>query len=291
VSASDAHIYEQGYRKHDGERLGVGASVRSLAVHSAIRALGLRRTFWHKILPIASVLISYLPAAVFVGVAALIPEEIQNDIDALPTYHDYYGFISAAIILFVAIVGPEVLCSDRRHGMLGLYLASPLNRETYLLGKVLGLVPVLGLVTLGPPILLLVGRVFVDAGPENVGDFMVLLLRAIGGAIAVTSVFLSVALAGASLTDRRALASAGFILLIFVSGTVTAVLDESLDADQHVLLLNLLFVPFELVQRIYGVETELDGVTTVAVVAANLAWVLGSSAIVLWRYRKLAVTR
>jgi len=288
---SDAQIYEQGYRKHTGERLGVGASMRSLAWHSALRALGLRRTFWAKVLPIASVVISYLPAAVFVGVAALIPEEITNEVDAIPTYHDYYGFISAAIILFVAIVGPEVLCSDRRHGMLGLYLASPLTRETYLASKVLGLLPVLGLVTLGPPLLLLVGRVFVDAGPDTVGDFFVLLVRAVGGAVAVTSVFLAVSLAAASLTDRRAVASAGVILLIFVTGTVTAVLDESLDADQHVLLLNLLLVPFELVQRIYGVETELGDVTTAAVVVANLAWVLTSSAIVLWRYRRLAVTR
>ena len=288
---SDAQIYEQGYRKHTGERLGVGASMRSLAWHSALRALGLWRTFWAKVLPIASVVISYLPAAVFVGVAALIPEEITNEVDAIPTYHDYYGFISAAIILFVAIVGPEVLCSDRRHGMLGLYLASPLTRETYLASKVLGLLPVLGLVTLGPPLLLLVGRVFVDAGPDTVGDFFVLLVRAVGGAVAVTSVFLAVSLAAASLTDRRAVASAGVILLIFVTGTVTAVLDESLDADQHVLLLNLLLVPFELVQRIYGVETELGDVTTAAVVVANLAWVLTSSAIVLWRYRRLAVTR
>lgn len=287
---SDAQIYEQGYRKHDGQRLGVAASIRSLAIHSALRALGLRRTFWAKLLPIAAVVIAYLPAAVFVGIAALIPEEITNEVDAIPTYHEYYGFISAAIILFVALVGPEVLCTDRRHGMLGLYLASPLTRETYLASKVLGLLPVLGLVTLGPPLLLLVGRTLVDAGPDNVGGFLVLLLRALGGAIAVTAVYVAVALAAASLTDRRAIASAGFILSLFVSGTITSTLVESLDTSELLYLLNLTVVPFELVQRIYGVEGNLDA-STVAVVAANLAWVLGGAALVLWRYRRLAVTR
>ncbi|HYD10156.1 MAG TPA: ABC transporter permease [Acidimicrobiales bacterium] len=291
MSTSDAHIYEQGYRKHEGARLGPGASIRSLALHSATRALGLRRTFWAKLLPIATVVISYLPASVFVGIAALIPEEITNEVDAIPTYHDYYGFISAAILLFIAIVGPEVLCSDRRHGMLGLYLASPLTRETYLVSKVLGLVPVLGLVTLGPPLLLLVGRVFVDAGPESFGDFLLLLLRAVAGAVAVTAVYLSVSLAGASLTDRRAIASAGFILALFVTGTVSGVLHEALDVNEHVLLLNLVALPFELVVRIYGEPGDLRDVSTAAVVLANVAWTVGGASLVLWRYKKLAVTR
>jgi ABC-2 type transport system permease protein len=291
VTASDAQIYEQGYRKHEGERLGVGTSIRSLALHSATRALGLRRTFWAKLLPIAAVVIAYLPAAVFVGIAALIPEEVTDEIDAIPTYHEYYGFITSAIILFVAVVGPEVLCSDRRHGMLGLYLASPLTRETYLASKVLGLAPVLGLVTLGPPLVLLVGRVLVDAGPENVGGFFLLLLRALLGALVVTSVYLAVSLAAASLTDRRAIASAGVILSLFVTGTVTSTLVESLDMDEHVYLLNLMVVPYDLVQRIYGATPDLDGVSTAASVAANLAWVLGGAGVVLWRYRRLAVTR
>ena len=40
-----------------------------------------------------------------------------------------------AVLVFVAFVAPEVLCPDRRTGMLGLYLASPLTRDTYLVGK------------------------------------------------------------------------------------------------------------------------------------------------------------
>jgi len=290
VSTSDAHIYEQGYHKHDGARLGVGASVKSLAWHSALRALGLRRTFWAKLLPIATVVISYLPAAVFVGVAALIPEEVTREVDAIPTYHEYYFFVSAAIVLFVAIVGPEVLCSDRRHGMLGLYLASPLTRETYLLSKVLGLLPVLGLVTLGPPLLLLIGRTMVDAGPEGVGDFVLLVVRAVASAIAVTAIYLAVSMAAASLTDRRAIASAGVILSLFVTSAVTGTLVESIGADDHLYLLNLMVLPFEVVQRIYGVDTDLDA-STVAVYAAAVAWVVAASAIVVSRYRSLAVTR
>ena len=36
----------------------------------------------------------------------------------------------------LAFVAPEALCTDRRTGMLGLYLASPLTRDSYLVAKV-----------------------------------------------------------------------------------------------------------------------------------------------------------
>ena len=288
---TDAHIYEQGYRKHEGERLGVGASIRSLALHSATRALGLRRTFWAKLLPIAAVVIAYLPAAVFVGIAALLPKEITNEIDAIPRYADYFGTISAAILLFVAIVGPEVLCSDRKNGMLGMYLASPLNRDTYLLSKVLAVIPVLALVTIGPQLLLLLGRSLVDAGPSSFGDFLLLLLRAVVGGIIVSSLYTAISLAAASLTDRRAVASAGVILSLLISGGVTAALVENADIDKRIYLLNLFLLPFELVQRVYGERGNEPTLQTAALVAALIAWVAASAAVVVWRYRKLTVAR
>lgn len=288
---SDAHIYEQGYRSYDGPRLGVSASIRSLAIHSIRRGLGLRRTFWAKLLPIATVVIAYVPAIVFVGIAALIPDEITDEIDAIPGYADYFGNITAAILLFVAVVGPEVLCSDRRNGMLGMYLASPLTRETYLLAKVLAVVPVLLLVTLGPQLLLLVGRSLVDAGPETAIDFLLVLVRSLAAGLVVSTVYTAISLAAASLTERRAFASAGVILALLLSGAVTSALVENADFDRRIYLLNLGFLPIELVQRIYGELGSEPSLTTASLVAAVAAWVLGSAALVLWRYRKLTVSR
>ena len=288
---SDARIVDQGYRPYDGPRRGVRGAVRSLAVHSVLRALGLRRTAWAKLLPIASVLIAYLPAAVFVGLAALLPDRVRQQTDLIPTYAEYYGFITAAIVLFVALVGPEVLCPDRRNGMLGLYLASPLDRRTYLLAKVLAVVPVLALVTLGPPLLQLVGLTLADAGPTSVGDFLLVFVRIGLAGVVISTAYTALSLAAASLTDRRAVASAGVILLLFATSVATTQLVDVGGANPHLLLLNLFFLPFELVQRVYGETGAHPSIATATLVAADAAWVALGGAIVWLRYKTLMVTR
>jgi ABC-2 type transport system permease protein len=288
---SNAQIHEQGYRRYDGPRLGLRASIASLAIHSMRRGLGLRRTFWAKLLPIATVVIAYVPAAVFVGIAALIPDEITNEVDAIPDYADYFGNIWAAVILFVAIVGPEVLCADRKNGMLGMYLASPLTRDTYLFAKVLGVLPVLLLVTLGPLLLLLVGRSLVDAGPESVGDFLLVLVRTIAAGLLLSTIYTAVSLAAASLTERRAVASAGVILTIVASGSVTAALVEGADFDRRLYLLNLALLPLELIQRIFGAPGSEPSLETASLAVAAVFWTLAAAAVVWWRYRELTISR
>jgi ABC-2 type transport system permease protein len=184
-----------------------------------------------------------------------------------------------------------VLCSDRKNGMLGMYLASPLTRETYLLAKVLAVLPVLGLVTIGPQLLLLVGRTLVDAGPAGPGDFALLLARAIVSGIIVSALYTAISLAAASLTDRRAVASAGVILLLLVSSGVTSALVENAKTNPRLYLLNLFLLPFELVQRVYGERGNQPAIATTALVFAVVAWVAGAAAVVVWRYRKLTVAR
>lgn len=287
--AGDARIFDRGYRPYDGPRLGVAGAVRSLAGHSARRALGLRRPFWAKLLPLSSVAIAYVPALVFVGIAALVPRQITDQVGIIPRYADYYGFITAAIVLFVALVGPEVLCPDRRHRMLGLYLASPLTRGTYLLAKVLAVVPVLALVTLGPPLLLLVGLTLAEAGPAGPAAFALVLVRIVASGLAISGAYTAVSLAAASLTERRAIASAGVILVLLVSAVATGTA-IGLGGSERLVLLNLSFVPFEAVQRIYGELGAAPSLSTAEVVIANLAWTMAASGLVWERYRHLRIT-
>ena len=138
--------------------------------------MGLRRPARYKALTFLVVLIAYLPAAVFVGLAAFLPHQLRGQ---LPKLSDYYGFVTAAIVLFVAFVAPESLCPDRRYRTLGLYLASPLDRLAYLRAKAQAIVMILGLVTLGPPLLMLVGLSLQNAGPKQLSSTTVQSLSAL----------------------------------------------------------------------------------------------------------------
>jgi ABC-2 type transport system permease protein len=290
----DAQILDRGYRAYDGPRLGVRGAIRSLVRHSIERVLGVKRTVWAKLLPALAVFIAYVPAIVFVGITVLVGDLLERNPEILPTYSEYYGFISAAILVFTAFVAPELLCTDRRTGMLGLYLASPLTRDTYLLAKAIAVGLVLALVTLGPPLFMLIARTVAGSGPEGPGDVVTLFARIVvaGAAVAVLPGALSLAVS--SVTSRKAVASAAIILILIGSAAVANSLVEATDVTENVLLLDLFNLPFELAQRVYGTtspDSDYSLVSGEAIAAAYVAWTAVLGAFVVWRYRRIVVTR
>src|SRR3984957_19768859 len=304
VVASDggARIFEPGYRPYRGVRLGVSHSVWALARHTAERMLGLKRPARYKVLPFASVIIAYLPAIAFIGILALIPNGRVRLPNLIPGPGRYYGFITAAIILFAALVVPEALCPDKRSRLLGIYLSSPLNRSTYLLAKAIAVVGVLLLVTLGPPLLLLVGLALQNDGPRSFGEFMGTLGQILATGVALSLMFGALSLAIPSLTDRRAFASAGSLLLILGSTAITNVIVFGLGGPKNVLALSLSRLPFELALRIFtlpGLSTATTSgagstntpLSTGVVVAASVGITLVAAAITWWRVVGTEVTR
>ncbi|MDY7101483.1 MAG: ABC transporter permease subunit [Actinomycetota bacterium] len=285
-----AEILDRGYRRYDGPRNGRSGAVLALFTASVQRALGLRRSFRHKIVPLISAVIAYIPAIVFVGVAALLPGELASEVTV--DYSGYYGFITAAIVLFAAITGPEVLCVDRKTGMLGLYLASPLTRDTYLVAKAGALVATVSIVTLGPPLLLLAGYSFVDLGPEGIGDLLVAFGRIVLAGIVIAALLCALALAVAAVTPRKGFAAAAIILVLLVSSIMTGILIDVADAPEWLNVLNLFFLPFDVVSRIYGEsQNNFVGVSNVVSIGAYVAWTAGFAAFTRFRYHRLMITR
>ncbi len=283
----DAQISSRGFQRYDGARSGVAGAIRSVTWQSVRATLGLRRGAKNKIFPIISVAIAYVPAIVFIGLAVLIPSGIVDG----PTYPEYYGFVTSAIVLFAALVAPEVLVSDRRNGMLALYLSTPLHRGTYLVSKMLAVGATLGLVTLGPPVLVLLGYTFDGSGPDGFGNWMIVLLRIILSGVAVSAALTSISMAASCLTDRRAFAAIGVVLLVLASPILASALVDGASLSENWRLIDVFSMPFELVFRIFGDPGNFPAVSTASVIAVNVAWTLGGLAVVAWRYSRLVISR
>lgn len=290
TTRGEAQILDRGYRRYEGPRRGIGGAISTLTVHSVQRALGLRRSAWAKVLPFGGALIAYLPAVVFVGVVALIPLD-EVGVNFVPSYGDYYGYIITAIMIFVALVAPEVLCTDRRSGMLGVYLASPLDRDTYLAGKALAIGSVLSIVCIGPTLLLLLANVLQNQGPDGAGDIVLTLVRVVGAGLAVTLLYTSVTMGIASLTDRKSVASATIILVFLIMLMVTGILtaQDGYDATQ---VLSVTLLSLDIAQRVHGEPSSIMRETSSGLIwLAWAVWTVGGFALARFRLHALEVTR
>jgi ABC-2 type transport system permease protein len=295
-AVGDARILDRGYRRYDGPRLGQAAALRSLAVHSLRRVLGLRRPARAKALPVIVAVIAYVPAVVIVGIAAFVQDAFRDD---LPTYAGYYGFVFTAILLFVTFVAPEALCPDRRSRLLGQYLAGPVSRAGYLVAKAASVVTVLLLVTLGPPLVLLVALSLESAGPDGVGEFLATLGRITASGLVLSAILGALALAVASLTDRKAFASVGIIVFLTVTSIAANVLYEGGDGVEWAGVFSLTQLPVEVVLRIFAVPAEcprfgscddeliFPELSTFAVFGAAALWVVAAVAVLWSRYRRV----
>ena len=304
-----AQIIDRGYRSYDGPRTGLPGSIRSVVRYSVRHTLGLGRTARHKILPWLAVVIALVPAVVFVGLAVVLDIDMIED-EILPDYHEYYGFITTALFFYCAIIVPDILVADRRNGMLQLYLSTPLQRWSYLASKALAVALALAVLTMGPVLFLLVARTIEGSGPDGLIEWIKIFVRIIAAGAAISAAFTMASLAAASLTDRRLFATIGVVVLLWGSGFTTLALVEAADMSEQVYAFDLGGIADEFKNRIYGVggldpwgdpesaEEDVfepgagrEQLSTLFVVAANFAWVALGSAVVWWRYRRLALSR
>ena len=294
---STARIVDRSYRPYEGARGGVGTSMLTVVKHSIQRSLGIKRTIWQKVLPAFTIAISFIPAIVYIGLAALVPADNRPD-DLLPSYAEYYGFITTGLVVFTSFVAPEVLCTDRRTGMLGLYLASPLDRNTYLISKAAAVASVLAVVTMGPQLLMLVAYALIGDGPGGPLDYLVLVLRILLAGLSVSVLYTALSLAVSSFTARRAAASATIILMLLTSAIfVSSLTDQEGGAgwSPNLVVFDFITLPLALVFHIFGeaeqIDRPYDDVSRTVLLLANLAWIVLFAAITRWRYQRMTVTR
>ncbi len=228
-STSSGAIYDRGYRPYDGELGGRSASRLALYRASMRRAVGLRRSWRQKFFPWLLLAVASVPAIVWVGVAYITRDTPAQAVQII-TYREYLG-VSTALLVFVGLAAPDVLCPDRRNRTLSLIFARPLTGTDYVIAKVGAIGTVVFLFSFLPQAVLYIGQMLVsDSALDYVRDNLGVLWQVPVGTFAFALYFSALSCAIASLTTRRLIAAASLLILLLGSSALAAGLSESTGA-------------------------------------------------------------
>jgi ABC-2 type transport system permease protein len=204
-------IYDLGYRPYDGPRLGRRHAIYALYVYSLGAVFGIGRSLLSKAFPIGLAILAQIPALVQLAIAALVPPELEY---VAP--EDYFGFVQVVLILFCAVVAPEIIGRDQRNRTLPLYFSRALSRVDYVSAKWLALAVALVGVLMLPQLILILGQAVANTDLLGyLGDNLDLLPPILASSAMVACYMAAVALAIASQTSKRAIAT-GAVLAYFV---------------------------------------------------------------------------
>ncbi len=215
----DAEVFDLGYQHYTGPREGRNRARMALFQNGVRTILGIGRGGRAKILPVLLFLGVMSPAVVFVIILSFIGEA---GADFIPGPADYYGIVGVVLIIFSAIMAPELLGPDRRDNVLPLYLVRPLTSTDYILARFLAFfVIALALVYAGQ-IILQAGLILTaDSQIDYIRDNWTDVLRILFVGI-VVALFISVApMSVAAFTTRRAYAAAFVIAVWLLTTSVT----------------------------------------------------------------------
>ena len=298
-SAPEGTVFDIGYQHYDGPREGRNRARLSVYKDGLKNSLGLGRGVRAKILPWLFIGVLLMVALVMVIIAGTVDRFVgAGTAEALdlPSHSDFYGIASIILFIFAAIGAPELLCPDRRDGVISLYLVRPLTGSDYIIARWGAFFTVMLLVAWLPQFILLTGLVLGDPEPadyliENWLDIPKFL--AAGAAIAAYTTTLALLTAG--FTTRRAYASAFLVGLFVVSTPFTMGLASEIGGTlgQWISMFNLSNIPVHVNDVIFG---ETSGVTRSAPAGEFSAWILVGwfflwtvvPAGILWlRYRRL----
>jgi len=217
-------VYDRGYRPYEGRRGGRGASVLALFRASVRRALGLRRSWRQKVAPFVLLGVVTIPAIVNVGIGYVTRDQPGLDRIEIITYREYVG-VSSALLLFVALVAPDVICPDRRQKVLPLMFARPLTGSDYVFAKLGAITSILFAFSFIPQVILFVGNMLVSNSALDYFTGHLDILWKVPVAVLLLAVYYAViGVAVSSLTDRRIVAGASIIGLFLVTSIAAGIL-------------------------------------------------------------------
>lgn len=276
------NIYDLGYRHYEGPRLGRLHAVQALFLSSMRSAFGLGRGAMSKLFPVGLAIFAFVPAVIQLGIGAVVSDDVE-----IFRPEEYYNYTRVIIILFCAAVAPELVGRDQRNRTLSLYFSRAMLRRDYALAKYAAMAAALGVLTLGPQLLLYLGNGFAtnDLGGYARDEWQE------SGPIVASAVVLCTFMAAFSLaiacqSSRRMYTTVAILGVVMLTAPIAGILSEV--GSSEVTAVATLFSPFDINQAAtaWFFDGELDefgavevgGLPYYAYVVANLAW----TAIGLW---------
>lgn len=291
-------IYDLGYQRYEGRRLGRPHAIRALYVHSLKGAFGIGRGGRAKVAPIGLLALAIVPAVVAIGFQAFFGRAgaVGRQIEAPIRFDTYYPYVQTLVMLFVAAQAPELLGRDQRYHVLSLYFSRALRRSDYAIAKAAALVSAILIVVLTPQAIIflgltLAGRDVVAALGESLRSAPAIVVEGTAVALLLGAVGLAIA----AYTPRRAYASATIIGAFIVPPIAAAIIGQAAHGElaRYVVLLSPGDVLEGLNAWVFGrlptnstvARADLPGPLFLAVVVVATTLLLG---VVLRRYRRIA---
>jgi ABC-2 type transport system permease protein len=276
-------IHDIGYQRYAGPRLGSGYAARSLYGLGLRTAFGIGRGPKAKIFPWITVGIMLLVAIVVAAIRAQVGTVLIG-------YLYFPGNLGLLLVLFCAVVAPELVSRDLRSGVLPLYFSRPLTRTGYALAKLGALVTALWAVITVPLLVMYLGGVFTVKGAGKVWDETLDFLPGLAHAGIFALVYGALALTVASFVGRRAVAAAIIVAVFLVTTPVVGVLNVV--GGETGRQLSYLVSPLTLVDGLGSWLWNMNNVEVgsfgLVYLSAVVALVVACVLVLLERYRKVA---
>ena len=300
TEARGGTVFDIGYQRYTGVREG-RSRARAAVFKDGIRAaLGFGRGGRAKLLPwlfIALLSGIALIMALIAGAAERLAGPGATAQLNLPTHGDFYGIASIVLFVFAAIVGPELLCRDRREGVIHLYLVRPLTGSDYVIARWWAFFAIMLASSWVPQLILLAGLAMGDADPmAYLGSHWLDIPRFLLAGVALAAYITTIAMLTASFTTRRAYASVFLVGLFAITTPFTAGLSQEIagPVGQWISMFNLTNIPVHVNDVIFGEVSELteDAPARELGGVVLVAWYFVCTIVpglILWfRYRRLS---
>lgn len=257
VGSDRGAVYDRGYRPYDGPRGRRGAATVALYKASMRRALGIRRSWRQKFAPFVLLGVVTIPAIVNVGIGYVTRDRLTDRLEII-TYRDYVG-VSSALLLFVALVAPDVMCPDRRQRVLPLMFARPMTGVDYVVAKVGSIGTILFAFSFLPQVVLFVGNMLVSDSAYHYFTGHLDIIWKVPAAVLILAIYYAViGVAIGSLTDRRIVAGAAVIGLLLITSISAGIIigDRPSGDGSPAALINVLALPLFLRDLVFTGSLE-----------------------------------